>query len=287
MYLDIFKARSIDQYMDEVQKYPNLQEDEEKRLFELYREYGDNDAGKKIILSSLKFVVFIAKKYHRSGTSVRIDDLIQEGNVGLLHAVKNFDYTRPVRFTTYAVYHISSYIKDFWVKNFSVVKIATTKNDRKMFFNYGMFSENGREYASEDRLKEISSSLSIPLDEVREYQGRIKDPAFSMTLDSTVEDGSFLYDIEDSSCNPEDIAEELEMECLRKKVIDRINEVVDTLSDIDKHIVRNRLLTDEKKTYREIGETFGISLQAVQQRETRCKKIIQSVAKEFSEYNIF
>lgn len=271
------KSGSIHSFMADIAKVRVLTKEEEYDLFEGYKERNDESCYSRIVNHNLRFVVFIAKKHYQKHPKIQLDDLVQEGCMGLLTAIQSFDYKKGVRFATYAVYHIKEKILDFIVRNFSMVKIATTKADRKLFFNSTLVNTMERSLKKEE-IKKISEELDVKTDEVIEMERRLK------SHDVTIVDEYMMDDTEDHenkwtkvfTTDPFDDGVVLEeIEAKRKEVLSFISSNLDEFSDIERTIIENRILKDEDKmSLKSIGDSFGISLQAVDQRERYLKKKI-------------
>src|SRR3984957_7703279 len=181
---------SLDAYLDRVGRIPVLTRDEERDLAEGYRSRGDLDAARQLVLSHLRFVVHIARGY--SGYGLPVGDLIQEGNVGLMKAVKRFDPAQNVRLVSFAVHWIRAEIHEYVLRNWRLVKIATTKAQRKLFFNLRRMKKN-LTWLSAEETAQVARDLGVSPSEVTEMEKRLsaRDMSFDPTPDSEDEDVAY------------------------------------------------------------------------------------------------
>ncbi len=255
-------------YLNELRKYPMLSKDEEQRIAKIYYETKDPAAAQKLVQSNLRFVVKIAAEYAKF--SSRMIDLIQEGNVGLMHAVKEYNPNKGARLITYAVWWIRGYIQEYLMRQFSMVRIGTTANQRKLFYQLQKQKQDLEKMMSEEALKELSQKLGIPEDEITEMAKRLSGR--DVSLDKPVGDeddgislGSLLKKEDGSLPLDEKIALEEQILMLQKA----IESIHDDLSEKEKIILSERVMNEEPLTLQEIGEKYGISREAVRQNEVR------------------
>ena len=169
MTLSVAGSGSLEAYTHAVSTIPMLSADEERQLAERLQQHGDLEAARQLIMSHLRFVVHIARSY--SGYGLPIGDLVQEGNIGLMKAVKRFDPSVGVRLVSFAVHWIKAEIHEFVLKNWRIVKVATTKAQRKLFFNLRKSKKN-LGWFSQEEIKNVAESLGVPEYEVREMEAR-------------------------------------------------------------------------------------------------------------------
>lgn len=255
-------------YLNELRKYPLLTKDEEFKIATKYFETKDPVAAQKLVQSNLRFVVKIAAEYAKF--SSRMIDLIQEGNIGLMHAVKEYNPSKGARLITYAVWWIRGYIQEYLMRQFSMVRIGTTANQRKLFYQLQKQKSDLEKMMSDESLKQLSLKLGIPEDEIIEMSKRLSGRDVSLDKpigndDDSVSLGSFLKKDDGSLPVDEQLALEEQIELL-KNAIDKIHS---TLSDKEKIILAERILNDEPLTLQEIGEKYSISREAVRQNEAR------------------
>ena len=253
-------------YLAEIRRYPLLTREEERALAVRYRETGDAKAAERLVTSNLRFVVKIATEYSKFGA--KLIDLIQEGNVGLMHAVREFNPYKDVRLITYAVWWIRGYIQEFLMRQYSMVRIGTTQTQRKLF--YRLQKEKDRlDRMGEDptNIPLLASSLGVDEEDVRQMSQRLsgRDVSLNQPLDS--DSPTSLLDMEAS--NEPDVSERLghaeELEVLREN----IEKIRGGLNEKELYILENRILADEPMTLQEIGEHYGVTREAVRQLEAR------------------
>ena len=260
-------ADPISVYLSEIRRYPLLTKEQEQELAIRYRETGDAKAAELLVTSNLRFVVKIAAEYSRFGA--KLIDLVQEGNVGLMHGVREFNPYRGVRLITYAVWWIRGYIQEYLMRQYSLVRIGTTQNQRKLFYrlqkerdalgSLGVTSTNallaGRLGVSEEEVETMSKRLS----------GR--DVSLSQPVDSSGQSSASLLDFEPSADVGVDdqIGHLEEMEVLK----DNLAKLRPLLNEKETYILENRILADEPMTLQEIGEHYGVTREAVRQLEAR------------------
>lgn len=271
-YGELTPADALQRYLAEIRRHPILDPDEEHALAVKWVEEGDREAAATLVTSNLRLVVMLARKYQKAFRNIL--DLVQEGNIGLLEAVKKFDPYRGVRFPSYAVYWIRAYIIRYVMNNWRVVKLGTTQAQRKLFFNLQREKEKlEREGYSPDPAL-IAERLSVKPSEVVEMEQRLSGR--DVSVDAPVgEDGdsSMLDLLPGGASEPE--AEFGEGE-LRAMVQHRIREFGSTLEDKERAIFEQRMISDEPKTLQELGEVYGVSRERIRQIEERIKKRLRA-----------
>lgn len=258
-------ADPLVRYMNEIKKYPLLTPEEEKELAIKYYDKKDPLAAEKLVTSNLRFVVKIALEYAKMGA--RLMDVIQEGNVGLMHAVKEYNPYKGVKLITYAVWWIRGYIQDFLLKQHSMVKIGTTQNQKKLYYNLAKEEKNLLDSGQNPKDAQlISARLGVREEDVKLMQQRLssKDVSLDAPID---EDGQgHLLDFHASTSDPSSELEILELiDILRS----RIDEIKPHLNEKELDILENRILADEPQTLQEIGDRYGISRERARQLEER------------------
>lgn len=271
-YGSLVPADAYQRYLAEIRRHPILDPDEEHDLAVRWVEEGDREAAAKLVTSNLRLVVMLARKYQNAFKNVL--DLVQEGNIGLLEAVKKFDPYRGVRFPSYAVYWIRAYIIRYVMNNWRVVKLGTTQAQRKLFFNLQKEKEKlEREGYSPDPVL-IADRLSVKPSEVVEMEQRLSGR--DVSVDAPVgEDGdsSMLDFLPGGASEPE--AEFGEGE-LRLMIQERMREFGETLEDKERVIFEQRMISDEPKTLQELGEVYGVSRERIRQIEERIKRRLRA-----------
>ncbi|MDH3973476.1 MAG: RNA polymerase factor sigma-32 [Deltaproteobacteria bacterium] len=259
------RTNDITLYMNEINRYPLLTQEEEFDLAVRLREYGDREAAERLATSNLRFVVKIANEYRNYG--LKLMDLVQEGNIGLLMAVKKFNPHKGYRLLTYAVWWIKAYIQEFIIKNWSLVKIGTTQAQKKLFYKLNQAKEK---LARGDDYKAIAESLDVREGDVEEMDLRMSARDFS--LDSTIDDEGTTTHMDLLPCNKAN-QEEIVADAQEKAVIKKdVADVVSSMKERDRFIIEKRLMADEPMTLQEVGDHLGVSRERARQLEARIKK---------------
>jgi RNA polymerase sigma-32 factor len=262
----------LQRYLTEIRRFPLLGRDEEHRLAVRYKEYEDVQAAYKLVTSNLRLVVMIAREYQKAFKNLL--DLIQEGNMGLMEAVKNFDPYRGVRFPSYAVWWIRAYMIRYIMNDWRMVKIGTTQAQRKLFFNLQKEKEKIEAEGLTPGPKLLAQRLNVKEDEVVEMEQRLgsRDLSVDVPIGDDAE-ATMLNFLQDNKQSPEEqFADAQYRELLRQKM----EQFAKSLKDKELVIYRERLLTEEPVTLREIGEKYGISRERVRQIEERVKKKLKT-----------
>ena len=250
-------------------------EDERKLAEELY--YRDDlEAARKLVLAHLRFVVHIAKTY--SGYGLSEADLIQEGNIGLMKAVRRFNPEIGVRLVSFAVHWIKAEMHEYILRNWKIVKIATTKAQRKLFFNLRS-KKKSLSWLTEAEIKAISKDLNVKPSDVKEMEKRLSGLDLSFDPLDNKEDEEIPFSperyLEDSSADP---AEIFEKETLSKLNSDSLHEALKNLDDRSREIIQDRWLNEDKYTLLDLAEKYNISAERVRQIEQNAmKKIRRSI----------
>ncbi len=266
-------------YMREVHKIPLLDVIKEQELAKKAYDEKDPVAVKRLIQSNLRFVVKIAFEYSRFGHKVL--DLIQEGNVGLIQAVHHFNPYKEVRLTTYAVWWIRSYIRDYLLRNWSIVRIGTTAAQKKLFYRLKKEQDKWERLGINPQVKAIAHNLGVREDEVETMQQRLsgRDSSFSPRPDRDGEDTlSFENQIADQSRLPSADLEEREDTWLIHKALEEFQEELD---ERDKDFVKRRLLSETPVTLEEFGKEYGISKERSRQIEEKIKKKLKEYLSKY------
>ena len=254
---------SIEAYISIVNQAPVLTKEEEHALVVKFKENNDLDAARQLVLSQLRFVVHIARTY--SGYGLPLADIIQEGNVGLMKAVKKFDPEKGVRLVTYAVHWIRAEIHEFVFDNWKIVKVATTKAQRKLFFKLRN-SKKKIGWLTNDEKNLIANDLGVKTTDVEVMEERLasKDVLFDRPEDDDhayVSPAGFLPA---PNSDPSKLAEE---ENWLESNIELLSEAMEKLDNRSKEVLKLRWLTEEKVTLKELAKKFNVSLERVRQIE--------------------
>jgi RNA polymerase sigma-32 factor len=267
----------LQHYLAEIRKYRFLTREEEFKLAVNYKEEGDLDAVSKLVMANLKIVVIIAMEYKNLGMNMM--DLIQEGNLGLMQAVKKFDPYREIRLVTYATWWIKAYILRYVINNWRLVKIGTTQAQRKLFYNLMKEKSRLESLGYEAGPKLIAHGLGVKENEVIEMDQRLGNRELSLDEPLNKDDAETpLHNIIASNEPPVD--EKLADEEASNLFRDKIEEFSKTMSERDLDILRNRILSESPKSLSEIGEVYGISKERVRQLEANIIKRLREYLKK-------
>jgi len=270
---------SLQRYMAELSNYPVLSREEEYELAMKYKNDGDLDAARKLVSSNLKFVVKVANEYKNYGLNTM--DLIQEGNIGLMQAVKGFDPNKGYRIISYAVWWIRAYIQNYIIKSWSLVKVGTTQAQRKLFYKLRSTKnqlELGDGNLSAEDYKELADKLNVSNQDVIEMDKRMGGKDFS--LDAEIKGDTELSHMDflaDDDVNQEELITKAEEDDIVKSgMVDALK----VLKDRERFIIENRILSDKPLTLEELGEKYNISRERVRQIENAALKKMKGVLKE-------
>jgi RNA polymerase sigma-32 factor len=257
---------SLDAYIQEVNKIPMLTLEEERELAFRYRDEGDLEAARRLVLAHLRFVVHVAKGY--AGYGLQLGDLVQEGNIGLMKAVKRFDPDREVRLVSFAVHWIRAEMHEFILRNWRIVKVATTKAQRKLFFNLRK-SKKRLGWLNMDEVNTVAENLGVKPEVVMEMESRLsgQDVGYDLTADSDDDDKPWVAPaayLESHTDSPELTAVEDDLEDHQHALL---YEGLEQLDDRSKDIIASRWLTDDKTTLQDLADRYGISAERVRQLE--------------------
>ena len=268
-------GQNLEGYLNSIQNIAILSPEEERKLAEdlYYRE--DLEAARQLVMAHLRFVVHIARGY--SGYGLPQADLIQEGNVGLMKAVRKFNPEVGVRLISFAVHWIKSEIHEYVVKNWKIVKVATNKAQRKLFFNLRN-KKKDITWLSEDDVKMISNELDVKEDTVREMEQRMSshDVSFDPYSADDSEEGNTYSPADYLTNEDSDPMEIVEKEDFAR---DQINQLQNAISDLDERsqlILKERWLTDDKPTLHELADKYGISAERIRQIEKKAMEKIRT-----------
>ena len=268
-------AGSIDSYVHSVNQIPILTLEEEQNLARLLRESDDIAAARQLVMSHLRFVVKIARGY--SGYGLQQSDLIQEGNIGLMKAVKRFNPDVGVRLVSFAVHWVRAEIHEFILRNWRVVKIATTKAQRKLFFNLRS-SKKRLGWLNQKEINEVAEDLGVKPSDVIEMEKRMSN--YDATLESRIENeeeplNSPISYLKNNDPNPEEL---LEHEQNINHEQETLKNAISQLDERSKDIISSRWLVEKKATLHELAAIHNISAERVRQIEnTAIKKLKKSI----------
>ncbi len=263
-------------YLNEVRRYPLLTREQELELTKKYFETKDPAVAQTLVKSNLRFVIKIAAEYAKFST--RMIDVIQEGNVGLMHAVKEYNPYKGARLITYAVWWIRGYIQEYLMRQFSMVRIGTTANQRKLFYQLQRQKQELEKITSPENIKLLSHKLGIPEDEINEMAKRLSSRDVSLDKPANSENEgatplSTLLRKEDGSLP---LDEQLALEEQISLLMKAVESLRKSLTEKETILLEERILSDEPLTLQEIGDKYKISREAIRQTEARLMKKIKS-----------
>jgi len=267
---------SLESYLVQINQLPLLTQEQEFELAVKYRKYNDIEAAHKLITSNLRFVVKVAFEYKSYG--IKLLDLVQEGNIGLMMAVKKFDPYKGYRFISYAIWWIRAYIQNFIIKSWSLVKIGTTQAQKKLFYKIGkvrkaLESNEG----NEKKYELLANDFDVAKEDIIEMEQRMSSR--DLSLDAPFDEGHELTHLdllqEDSPNQEEVFAQEEEKKIRERKVFDAMKH----LNEKEIYVIKNRIMSESPVTLQEIGNHLKLSRERVRQIESEALKKLR---REFS-----
>lgn len=272
--LPALSAGSLQGYLDAVQQVPILTREEEVELFRQLQDNNDVNAAREIVMSHLRYVVYIARGYQ--GYGLPLEDLIQQGNVGLMKSVKKFDLSHGVRLVSFAVHWIKAEIHEFILKNWKIVKVATTKAQRKLFFNLRKAKQRLGWFNTEE-VEQVADDLGVKPEEVLEMESRLAnyDQSFDLSNDDDEEgglSGPVSYLTRGETEDPAWVAADDEITDIQSH---GLLEALQSLDPRSRDIVESRWLGDTKAGLKELSEKYGVSMERIRQIEARAFEKMQ------------
>ena len=268
----VVSTGSRQSYLDSIQKIPILTADEETALFRQFQENEDLEAARQLVLSHLRYVVYVARSY--SGYGLPVEDLIQQGNVGLMKSVKKFDLKHNVRLVSFAVHWIKAEIHEYILKNWKIVKVATTKAQRKLFFNLRK-AKARLGWFSADEVNQVAEDLGVKPEEVLEMESRLAnfdesyEPVVMDDDDYATSPSAYLtYDDDDPG---QQVAAD-EYQSLQNE---GLLTALSSLDERSRDIVESRWLGEEKASLKELSLKYDVSLERIRQIEAKALKSMQ------------
>jgi RNA polymerase sigma-32 factor len=263
---------SLNLYIAHINRFPLLSAEEEFKLAMRLKKENDVEAAHKLIVSNLRFVVKIAHEYRNYG--FKLADLIQEGNIGLIHAVKKFDPEKGYRLISYAVWWIRAYIQNYLIRSWSIVKIGTTQAQRKLFFKLSQTKKELETLSKKNpEFSEIAATLGVKNSEVEEMDQRMA--ARDVSLHEIISDESNSAHIDFLAYEGDDQETSLIKEQERSLIQRDISGALANLNDRERYIILNRIMAENPQTLQEIGEKYNISRERARQIEKQALKKIQ------------
>jgi len=273
--LSVSPVGSLDAYVQAVHGIPVLSPEQEKELALRFHDQQDLEAARQLVLHHLRFVVHVARGY--MGYGLPLGDLIQEGNIGLMKAVKRFDPNVGVRLVSFAVHWIKAEMHEYILKNWRIVKVATTKAQRKLFFNLRK-SKKRLGWMNRAEVETIAKDLKVSPEEVLEMESRLagKDIGFDLTPESEDEDSVSVAPVTYLTDEASDPAQTIEREDSDTRNGTRLEHALTGLDARSRHILQRRWLDEEKATLQELADKYKISAERVRQLENNAIKKLRS-----------
>ncbi len=262
-------TNSVDLYMAEINRFPILKAEEEFKLAVSFKKDDDMKAAEKLVTSNLRFVVKIAHEY--KNYRVKLIDLIQEGNIGLMHAVKKFDPYKGYRLISYAVWWIRAYMQNYVIKSWSLVKIGTTQAQRKLFFKLNQTKKKLEDISQKSpEFKEIAEMLNVTERETEEMDMRLSNRDVSLDASLNDEGDSTYIDhlVYDGTSQEDALIKKDEMALVKKNIAGALEK----LSEREHYIIERRIMADNPATLQEIGDRFKITRERARQIEKEALK---------------
>ena len=272
----VVPVTALQQYLTEVRRYPYLSKEEELQLFHEYRTHGDREAAVKLIMANLRVSVAIAAEYLHTGADHM--DLIQEGNIGLMQAIKKFDPAKNVRFYAYAAWWSRAYILRYLLNNYRLVKIGTTQDQRKLFYNLKKEKAKLEREGFAPDTKLLADRLNVRERDVIEMDQRLGN--WELSLDQPIgqdQEGSLLDVLPAQQMGADEQIADNQLKSLFRA---KLAEFTKTLEERDEDILRNRILSDNPLTLDDLGAKYGITKERTRQLEARIIKRLRDYIKK-------
>ncbi len=270
---NISKVNNISSYIDSVMAMSDITLENEKNSFIQYQSTGDNTLLQNVVLSHLKYVVKVAFKYYKK-SNLLLADLIQAGNLGLLESLYKFKVESGVRFSSFCYFYIKEKILNYLIANYSLYKIATNKEELKVFYNYAKVNRikldsNG---LTDEEYQLIADELNVQVKHIKSIESKMNMDYVS--IENNYEDNTFDI-VDENTMSPLELLEYQEYE----KTVDAVKIALSKLKDRDRYVIESRFLSENKKTFQELSIELGVSIERVSQIE---KEAIKRLKNQFS-----
>jgi RNA polymerase sigma-32 factor len=265
---------NLENYISAVYRLPILSVDEEQRLARRLRDHNDLEAARKLVTHHLRFVVQVARGYR--GYGLQLGDLIQEGNIGLMKAVKRFNPDLGVRLVSFAVHWIRAEIHEFILRNWRIVKVATTKAQRKLFFNLRS-AKKRLGWLNREEVKTVADDLGVSPSDVMEMEERLSNQDIGFDFDPEDDNDSYVAPVaylEDQRADPAQAVEQSDWDTHHSK---RLQHALSTLDERSRDILAKRWLADNKTTLTELADEYRVSAERIRQLENNAIKKLRAV----------
>ena len=264
---------SLQTYLAQIGQHPLLDVETERALAKKFIE-GDRAAGKQLVTANLRFVVRVAREYR--GYGLRLADLIQEGNMGLMRAVEKFEPGREIRLISYAVWWIRAYIQNYILHSWSLVKLGTTQTQRRLFFSLAKAKREMERAGFEpgDRLEALARELQVKPDEISDMELRMAGRDISLDLPAEIDGPSRIETVPSNAAPVDEACAASEISSL---LAHRVKKAMTRLDSREQFIIQHRVLDDSPVTFKELGEHFGVSRERARQIEIRAKHKLRNL----------
>ena len=271
--INLYPEKGLATYLRAVNALPVLSVEQERKLARRYHKHNDLDAARQLVMSNLRYVARVARGF--SGYGLPQADLIQEGNIGLMKAVKHYDPARKVRLMSFAIHWIRAEMFDYILRNWRIVKVATTKAQRKLFFNLRKSRER-LGWMTRGEVDTLAESLDVAPETVKEMEGRMSNADVAFDADNDSDDDSFHAApagyLQDMRYNPEVLATQSDQEDLRQT---QLRSALTSLDARSRDIIQRRWLDEDKPTLHELADEYGISAERIRQIEMKALDVMK------------
>jgi len=271
--INLYPEKGLSTYLRAVNALPVLSVEQERKLARRYHKHNDLDAARQLVMSNLRYVARVARGF--SGYGLPQADLIQEGNIGLMKAVKHYDPARKVRLMSFAIHWIRAEMFDYILRNWRIVKVATTKAQRKLFFNLRKSRER-LGWMTRGEVDTLAESLDVAPETVKEMEGRMSHADVAFDADNDADDDSFHAApagyLQDMRYNPEVLATQSDHEDLRQT---QLSSALTSLDARSRDIIQRRWLDEKKPTLHELADEYGISAERIRQIESKALDVMK------------
>jgi len=271
--INLYPEKGLATYLRAVNALPVLSVEQERKLARRYRKHNDLDAARQLVMSNLRYVARVARGF--SGYGLPQADLIQEGNIGLMKAVKHYDPARKVRLMSFAIHWIRAEMFDYILRNWRIVKVATTKAQRKLFFNLRKSRER-LGWMTRGEVDTLAESLDVAPETVKEMESRMSNADVAFDADNDADDDSFHAApagyLQDMRYNPEVLATQSDQEDLRQT---QLRSALTSLDARSRDIIQRRWLDEKKPTLHELADEYGISAERIRQIEMKALDVMK------------
>ena len=271
--INLYPEKGLSTYLRAVNALPVLSVEQERKLARRYHKHNDLDAARQLVMSNLRYVARVARGF--SGYGLPQADLIQEGNIGLMKAVKHYDPARKVRLMSFAIHWIRAEMFDYILRNWRIVKVATTKAQRKLFFNLRKSRER-LGWMTRSEVDTLAESLDVAPETVKEMEGRMSHADVAFDADNDADDDSFHAApagyLQDMRYNPEVLATQSDHEDLRQT---QLSSALTSLDARSRDIIQRHWLDEKKPTLHELADEYGISAERIRQIEMKALDVMK------------